>query len=93
MHGRYGTDILKMCMKKFNAEIFFLTNLQGFVLHIAGGVYCKLCLQPISCFDQILISYTFQHCLATGMQNGDEALSKNSTACPARSPRENLCTG
>ena len=23
MHGRYVTDILKMCMKKFNAEIFF----------------------------------------------------------------------
>ena len=38
MHGRYVTDILKMCMKKFNAEKFFLTNLQGFGLHIAGGI-------------------------------------------------------
>ena len=36
MHGRYVTDILKMCMKKFNAEKYFLTNLQGFDLHIAG---------------------------------------------------------
>ena len=28
---RYVTDMLKMCMKKFDAEkIFFLTNLQGF---------------------------------------------------------------
>ena len=33
----YVTDILKMCMK-FNAEIFFLTNLQGFDLHIVGGI-------------------------------------------------------
>ena len=31
-------DILKMCMKKFNAEKYFLTNLQGFDLHIAGGI-------------------------------------------------------
>ena len=46
MHVRYVTDILKMCMKKFNA--YFFINLQGFVLHIVG-VYCKHCLQPISC--------------------------------------------
>ena len=38
MHGRYVTDILKMCMKKFNAEKIILTNLQGFDLHIAGGI-------------------------------------------------------
>ena len=39
MHGRYVTDILKMCMKKFNAEKkYLLTNLQGFDLHIAGGI-------------------------------------------------------
>ena len=38
MHGRYVTDILKMFMKKFNAEEIFLTNLQGFDLHIAGGI-------------------------------------------------------
>ena len=25
-------------------------------------------------FDQILHTYTFQHCLDTGMQNGDEVL-------------------
>ena len=31
-------------------KIFFLTNLQGFDLHIAG-VYCKPCLQPISCLS------------------------------------------
>ena len=29
---RYVTDILKMCMKKFDAEKYFLTNLQGFLL-------------------------------------------------------------
>ena len=39
MLGRYVTDILKMCMKKFKAEKkFFLTNLQGFDMHIAGGI-------------------------------------------------------
>ena len=25
-------------------------------------------------FDQILLTYTFEHCLATGMQNGNDAL-------------------
>ena len=29
-HCRYVTDIMKMCMKKFDAEKIFLTNLQGF---------------------------------------------------------------
>ena len=38
MCGRYATDILKMCMKKFNAEKIILINLQGFDLHIAGGI-------------------------------------------------------
>ena len=39
MHGRYVTDILKMCMKKFNADKnIFLTNLPGIDLHIAGGI-------------------------------------------------------
>ena len=37
MHDRDVTDILKMCMKKFNAEKYFLTNLQDFDLHFAGG--------------------------------------------------------
>ena len=36
--GRYVTDILKMCMKKFNAEKYLLTNLQGFDLHFVGGI-------------------------------------------------------
>ena len=49
MHGRYVTDILKMCMKKLNAEkIIVWTNLQGFDLHIAGCIL-KPSLQPISC--------------------------------------------
>ena len=48
MHGRYVTGILNMCTKKLNAEQIILTHLQGFGLHIAG-VYCKPCLQPISC--------------------------------------------
>ena len=38
IHGRYVTDILKMCMNKFNAKKIILTNLQGFQLHIAGGI-------------------------------------------------------
>ena len=38
MLGRYVTDILKMCMKKFKAEKIILTNLQGFDMHIAGGI-------------------------------------------------------
>ena len=42
MHGRYVKDILKMCMKKFNAEKLFLTNLQGFDLHLAGGYTVSL---------------------------------------------------
>ena len=38
IHDGYVTDILKMCMKKFNAEKNFLDRLQGFDLHIAGGI-------------------------------------------------------
>ena len=30
MHGRYVTDILKMCMKKFNAEKIFFDKFTGF---------------------------------------------------------------
>ena len=38
-HGRYVTHILKMCMKKFNAENNYVwTKLQGFDLHSAGGI-------------------------------------------------------
>ena len=48
MHGRYFTDILKMCVKKLNAEKIILANLEGFDLRI-GGIYCKPCLQPVSC--------------------------------------------
>ena len=44
-------------------------------------------------FDQIWLTYTFLQCLATGMQNGDEALPKKSTSAPAPDSRENLCTG
>ena len=28
-------------------------------------------------FDQTLLEYTAEHCLGTGMQDGDEALQKN----------------
>ena len=38
MHDRYVTDILKMRMKKFNAEKLILTNLQDFDLHFAGAI-------------------------------------------------------
>ena len=31
-------------------------------------------------FVPILLTYTFQHYVATGMRNGDKALQKNSTA-------------
>ena len=53
MHGRYDTDILNMCMKKFNAEKIILTNVQRFDLHTTG-VFCKPCLQPISCHNRYL---------------------------------------
>ena len=55
MHDRYVTDILKMCMQKFNAEKIILTNLQDFDLHFEG-VYCMPCLQPISCFSYLFIN-------------------------------------
>ena len=38
MLGRYVTDILKICMKKLNAEKIIFDKLQGFDLHIAGGI-------------------------------------------------------
>ena len=38
MHGRYGTDIQKMCMKKFNAEQIIFDKFTGFDLHIVGGI-------------------------------------------------------
>ena len=38
MYGINVTEILKMCMKKFNAEKNILANLQGVDLHIAGGI-------------------------------------------------------
>ena len=34
-------------------------------------------------FDQIMLTCTFEHCLATGQQNGDEASLKNLTIVPA----------
>ena len=38
MHGRYVADILKMCMKKFNAEKIIFEKFTGFrSAHCAGG--------------------------------------------------------
>ena len=38
MHGRYVTDILKMCMKTFNAEKIIFDKLTGFCsAHCRGG--------------------------------------------------------
>ena len=54
-------------MKKYNAEKKFLTILQSFDLHICGGggwggVYCKPCLQPISCVFLFFVSdFNFEH--------------------------------
>ena len=42
---RHSEDVHRGLMLKK----YVLTNLLGFDLHIAG-VYCKPCLQPISCF-------------------------------------------
>ena len=42
MHDRYVTDILKMCMKKFNAEKIIFDNLHDFDLHFAGGILLAL---------------------------------------------------
>ena len=42
---------------------YFLTNLQGFDLHIAGGggggvgVYCKPCLHPNSCSSKFILHH------------------------------------
>ena len=58
MHGRYVTDILKMCMKKFNAEKKIWTNLQGFDLHIAGGIL-KALLAANFLFCQFLLYFSF----------------------------------
>ena len=50
-------------MKKYNAEKNFLTILQSFDLHIwGGGVYCKPCLQPISCVFLFCVSdFNFEY--------------------------------
>ena len=37
MLGRYVTDILKMCMKKFKAEKIIFDKFTGFDMHLAGG--------------------------------------------------------
>ena len=67
MQGRYVTDILMMCMRKFDNEKYFLTNLQGFDLHIAG-VYCKPYLQSISCLvRQSLGSMETNVCIFLGL--------------------------
>ena len=60
MHGRYVTDILKTYMNKFIAEKC-VEKLQGFDLHIAM-VYCKPCLQPISCWSRFFMSYFIFYC-------------------------------
>ena len=44
---------------------------------LAGRSLLVIMLITLSCmvyFDQILHTYTFKHCLDTGMQNGDKAL-------------------
>ena len=57
MHGRYVTHILKMCMKKFNAENNYVwTNLQGFDLHIAGGYT-----ESLAC-SQFLVFTSVKNC-------------------------------
>ena len=38
MGGRYVTDILKMCMKKFKAEKIIFDKFTGSDMHIAGGI-------------------------------------------------------
>ena len=40
MHGRYVTDIFKMCiMKNFNAENTIFDNFTGFLIGVGGGGY------------------------------------------------------
>ena len=43
-------------------------------------VKIHITLEPHSIFDHILHTYIFQHCPATGMQNGDKALPNISPA-------------
>ena len=66
MHGRYVKDILKMCMKKFNAEKLFLTNLQGFDLHLAGGYTVSLACSQFLVLIFVALVMTF------GMQKDDK---------------------
>ena len=42
MHGRYATDILKMCMKKFNAENIIFDKFTGFLSAQCGGYTVSL---------------------------------------------------
>ena len=42
MHSRYVTDILKMCMKKFNAEKIIFDKFTGFWSAHCGGILYSL---------------------------------------------------
>ena len=56
----------------------FLTNLPGFDMHIGGGVYCKLCFQPISCLSCVIRKPTFCKC----GNKGTDQLRGNHAAYP-----------
>ena len=52
MHGRYVTDILKMCMKKFNAENIIFDKFTGFLSAHCGGYTVSLaCSQFLVVFE------------------------------------------
>ena len=61
MHGRYVTDILKVCMKKFIAEKF-VAKFYRVLICTLRGVYCKSCLQPIACWSRFFMSYFLSYC-------------------------------
>ena len=42
MHGRYVTDKLKMCMKKFNAEIIFVLQIYRVLICTLRGYTVSL---------------------------------------------------
>ena len=68
LQRRYFADILKMCMKKFDAVKYFLTNLQGFELSQQTTASSKLWLivQIFASFNTLQICtsvnlYAFQY--------------------------------
>ena len=53
MHGRYVTDILKMCMKKFNAEKIFFDKYRVLIRTLHGYTVSLACSQFLVYSDRL----------------------------------------